>query len=62
MFGQVVDEPASATPFLHSSPERGVELDATVEKESGDRPLLKTAGTEERLRDGGGIATGAGSY
>ena len=59
MFGQVVDEPASSTPFLHSSRERWVELDAAVEQESGDRPLLKTAGTEERLRDGGGIATGA---
>ena len=42
MFGQVVDEPASSTPFLHSLAERGVELDATAEKESGDRLMLKT--------------------
>ena len=41
MFGQVVDEAASSTPFLHSLAERGVELDTTVEKESGDRPMLE---------------------
>jgi len=59
MFGQVVDEPASSTPFFHSLAERGVELDATAEKESGDRLMLKTAGTKERMRDDGDIATGA---
>jgi hypothetical protein len=59
MFGQVVDEPASSKPFVHSFAVRGIELEATVEKESGDRLLLKTAGTNECLFDGGGIATGA---
>jgi hypothetical protein len=59
MFGQVVDEPASSTPILHSLAERGVELDATAEKESGDGLMLKTAGTNERMRDGGDIATGS---
>jgi len=57
MFGQVVDEPTSSAPFFHSLAERGIELDATAEKESGDRLMLKTAGTKERMRDGGDIAT-----
>src|SRR5580704_17853727 len=46
MFGQVVDEPASSTPFLHSLAERGVEFDRTAQKESGGRLMLKTAGTK----------------
>src|SRR5438477_5805268 len=33
MFDQVVDEAASATPFLHAQPERGVELDTTRSEE-----------------------------
>ena len=56
MFGQIVNEPASSTPFVHSLAERWVELDATTEKESGDRIMLKTAGTKERVGDGGDIA------
>src|SRR5580658_10697655 len=60
MLNQVVDEAASSTPFLHSLPERGVELDTTVEKERSNCLMAEPAGTEERLRDGGGIATGAG--
>src|SRR5580658_1459958 len=55
MLAQVVDEPAWSTPFLDSLAERGVELDATAEKESGDCLTLKTAGTKERMRDGGDI-------
>src|SRR2546430_9258840 len=45
----------SSTPSLHSLAERGVELDQTVEEESGDRLMLKTAGREERMSDGGGV-------
>ena len=60
MLNQVVDETASSTPFLHSLPERGVELDTTVEKERSNSLMAAPASTEERLRDCGGIATGAG--
>src|SRR5260370_5519567 len=55
MFSQVVDEPASSTPSLHSLAERGIELDQTVEEESGDWLMLKTAGREERMSDGCGV-------
>src|SRR5436309_42466 len=50
MFDQVVDEAPSATPFLHAQPERGVELDTTVENESSHCPMVEQAGTEESLR------------
>src|ERR1700733_13725014 len=60
ILNQVVEEAASSTPFLYSLPERGVELDATVEKERSNCLMAEPAGTEERLRDGGAIATGAG--
>src|SRR5205823_7052407 len=60
MFDQVVDEAPSATPFLHAQPERGVELDTTVENESSHCPMVEPAGPEERLRHRGGVITGAG--
>src|SRR6267378_1238219 len=60
MFSQVVDEAASSTPFLHSQPQRGVELDTTVEKESSNCPMVEPAGPEERLPHGGSVTTGAG--
>src|SRR5437660_8454495 len=60
MFDQGVDEAASSTPFLHAQPERGVELDTTVEKESSHCPMVEPAGPEERLRHRGGVITGAG--
>jgi hypothetical protein len=41
MFAQVVDEAAASTPFFHLLAERGVKFDRTVEKESGDRLMLK---------------------
>src|SRR6202167_1889914 len=59
MLNQVVDETASSTPFLHSLPERGVELDTTVENEGSNCLMAEPAGTEECLHDSGGIATGA---
>ena len=55
MFSQVVDEPASSTQSPYSLAERGVELDQTVEEESGDRIMLKTAGRKECMSDGGGV-------
>ena len=58
MFGQVVDEAASSTPFFHSLAERGVELDTPVEQESGDRLMLKTTGREECLRTAAASALG----
>src|SRR5579871_6985587 len=57
MFGKVVDEAAASTPFLHSPAKRWVELYATLQKKSGDLLLLKTACTNERLRDGGSTGT-----
>src|SRR6266436_189077 len=58
MFRQVVDEAASSTPFLHAQPERGVELDTTVEKGSSHCPMVEPAGQEERSRHRGGVITG----
>src|SRR5689334_6659892 len=58
MFGHVIEEAASATPFLDALAERGVEFDTAIEKESGDRSMLKTAGREEGLRHRGGVSAG----
>src|SRR5260370_29437654 len=60
MFSQVINKAVSSTPFLHSLAERGVELDATVENESSNRPMVEHAGNEECLRCRCGITTGAG--
>src|SRR6266567_5980615 len=60
MFSQVVNKAVSSTPFLHSLAERGVELDATVESESSNRPMVEHAGSEECLRYGCSVINGAG--
>src|ERR1700675_287556 len=61
MCSQIVDEAASSTPFLHSQPERGVELDTTVEKESSNGPMVEPASPEERLRHRSHVTTGVGT-
>src|SRR5438270_13581167 len=59
MFDQGVDEAASSTPFLHAQPERGLELDTTVEQESSHCRIAERAGPEERLRHCDGVSTRA---
>src|ERR1700690_3522892 len=55
MFDQIIDKAASSTPLLHAPSERGVEFDATVEKESRHRPMVEPTSREKCLRHRGRV-------
>src|SRR5579871_6556986 len=60
MFNQVIDEARSSTPLVDAVAERGIELDAAVKKQGGNRPMLEPTSREEGLRHRGGVVVGAG--